>query len=1595
MLRIDQITAAIQKKENDAFDALLTTSTAEELNQFDQSGWTPLTLAAATENLYAATKLLEKNVNVDIGITQIKQPFSLETLHLHEILINIKPTLPGATAFYFANFHANIELMKLLIKFKANVNLTPSDIHSPLLGAIILQRNEAFDVIMTGNPNVNLTTLKTIPIFVAVENNNVKMVRALLEKNAKTDDIVEQHSLLASAAQKGYLEVGELLLAHSSLHKVNFKNGNASALNLAAKNGHGLFVKMLLKKGIKDQLPSNNPETYNILQTLGKEKKLNMIRAFLDSPRFAAQTDTAITPNSFDTHVLFTLAEFGTPIKLLKEIDNAIESDTQADYKISHQMAIILAKIVADNKITAFEHFDVFRGSFSFLTEWRSNYSKRANSFKDLASFRSLIATQKYFFHKQFGATKNKLTITSFVKIGTAARSELFKYFYESCIQINEATKAINPINLTQKQLSDYHEDLKVCLNQIVFFETLISKTETVGLAHKPEVMLKKLSDDARTAIETLIKKIKNPTVPQITEAAAIAFELKKANKLSQLSNAIKAGKNEEVETLITRYSKKEINEFDDNGWTPLMLATAVNNNHAAQKLLENGADANQPVKEIQQPFPTTKPIVIELIKLLNASDSPTKGIPPLYLAGLTDNLTLVSLLIKHHARVSFEDDRNYSLLLKALRENNAEAFSIIFNANAEFTTAVCKYKETIFAAVNLKCLRIVESLLKAGASPNAQPKDTSLIERAVTNDDIPMIELLVKYGVHIDGHADTTPLMLAAQGGNTKLVEFLLKNGANLFIKKSTTALHLAAENGHVETVHALLLVMKDDINTKNAEGYTALQLAGKHKHVNVINAFINPDQAKPNTPTNIRPDKKVPNVFYFEADSNKKPQPNIQLLTELAELGAPRELLKEITNFTKTNNAEQTIVISSSTVHSIAKIICDNPITTADTENYKVVLNFYRNWKTLHATALMQCKNEKDFHLFITHLKTIIPTKPSHTYPKNLLHTIFVLHSELMTDVFQAFSNMEFLIKIIDIKNLNDASLEIYLQDILFCETQLLKQCNDILTTNKYIKIDATSAEISKQARMATGTLRLNIAQEQENRLKAKNSKPHNTQKQKKSKKNVKNIPTIPIQTNTVSASRTATPPPQEPSYNELLAMLATTKARTQELEETLKQEQTSRDLAELKIIEMESETKKTSQQSIQQIDQYKKLIAQLQNDKTTLAQEKQAAELKQHQAETIAAAAEIKAQQSNDIKTKSIIQSAKQKQQMQAEIKKLSDDNAQLQKEKFEIESKLASSVKEATTAILDENTKLQFEKLKLRADLSSQQQMKVFATQITPPTHFFQKRNQQMLAQEITTIQQQLTSNPNVPISMLEQYSHHLDKWEELQQYPELLMNALLIRGEIESTLFSIKSKQENGATKAQRHLNIAIHCYNATLPHFAAQDNFEHTLHVLQMITKLHQEAKKCMLYALSSEPFVNLLNAQQSDAIKTRNTDALSKLSNNLISMANEDYLVADMMQLFMFKKLIQTELAKYHIEDDENKKDTCCEYILNTIFEMVNIISVVRKKCRPEHAFELDYELVQIGCQMEQLRDMLEPVAKKLFETTYTADDKSTFKYN
>ncbi|XP_020297141.1 uncharacterized protein LOC109861755 isoform X3 [Pseudomyrmex gracilis] len=155
------------------------------------------------------------------------------------------------------------QVIKLLLTngSKVNGNTDKFD-NTPLHFAVLNGDIEIVKMLLDRRANVNATTWQgTTPLHYAIENKKIEIAELLLNHGANVNASTKNGITFHSAAEKRYLQIDEHLVNHgiyiNSTYIYSFTPGN-TPLFLAVKRGHVDAVKMLMDRG------SNvNAETWN------------------------------------------------------------------------------------------------------------------------------------------------------------------------------------------------------------------------------------------------------------------------------------------------------------------------------------------------------------------------------------------------------------------------------------------------------------------------------------------------------------------------------------------------------------------------------------------------------------------------------------------------------------------------------------------------------------------------------------------------------------------------------------------------------------------------------------------------------------------------------------------------------------------------------------------------------------------------------------------------------------------------------------------------------------------------------------------------------------------------------------------------------------------------------------------------------------------------------------------------------------------------------------------------------------------------------------------------------------------------------------
>jgi ankyrin repeat protein len=296
---------------------------------------------------------------------------------------------------------------------------------------------------------------------------------------------------------------------------------------------------------------------------------------------------------------------------------------------------------------------------------------------------------------------------------------------------------------------------------------------------------------------------------------AASAFSVSSEPASNQaLLDAIADGGPERVQSLLERGA--DVNARDADGTTVLMHAVVTADVDLMKTLLDKGADPNA---------------------------KNTAGATALMWA--VGDFSKVRLLVERGADVNARARSGFTpLLIAANSEATAETIELLLKKGAKADAATNSGYSAVMAAAGIGDPAIVDLLLRHGA--NARAKNVagySALHAAAFGGSPEVVKLLLDGGADADPKDNSqgrTPLIWAAQRGQSGIVRQLLRHGASVNARETlagTTALMNAAaeQSGNAATVEALL-AQGADTSTKDFTGATALDWADRQGYAATI---------------------------------------------------------------------------------------------------------------------------------------------------------------------------------------------------------------------------------------------------------------------------------------------------------------------------------------------------------------------------------------------------------------------------------------------------------------------------------------------------------------------------------------------------------------------------------------------------------------------------------------------------------------------------------------------------------------------------------------------------------------------------------------
>ncbi|XP_072354829.1 kinase D-interacting substrate of 220 kDa-like isoform X1 [Scyliorhinus torazame] len=232
------------------------------------------------------------------------------------------------------------------------------------------------------------------------------------------------------------------------------------------------------------------------------------------------------------------------------------------------------------------------------------------------------------------------------------------------------------------------------------------------------------------------------------------------------------------------------------------------------------------------------------LEKYKDVDERNESGQTPLMLAAEQGNLEIVQELLKRGANCNLEDADNWTALISAAKEGYLEIVSELFNFNANLEHRDMGGWTALMWAAYKGHTEISRLLLEKGANPNITGQYSVYpIIWAAGRGHHEIVELLLQHGakVNCSDKYGTTPLIWAARKGHLQCVKHLLEMGADVDQEgaNSMTALIVAVKGGYTEGVKELLNC-NPNVNLTDKDGNTALMIAAKEGHIEIVQDLL-----------------------------------------------------------------------------------------------------------------------------------------------------------------------------------------------------------------------------------------------------------------------------------------------------------------------------------------------------------------------------------------------------------------------------------------------------------------------------------------------------------------------------------------------------------------------------------------------------------------------------------------------------------------------------------------------------------------------------------------------------------------------------------
>ncbi|XP_062537231.1 uncharacterized protein LOC134205710 [Armigeres subalbatus] len=264
------ICIAAEKGHTEIVKLLL--SKGAKTNALNEKWWTPLLIAASGGHSEIVISLIDAGANIELpehifGETAVHVAALYGKVDVLRILIEKKAEIDvrnsfGNTPLYFAASNGHTDVVDLLIEKGADTELTVQSNGTAMHAAAFYGEVEVLNALIAKKANIHAKDeYGWTPLHTAAERGHLDAVNLLIEKGADTERSTESDgTAMHVAASKGRVDVLNTLIAKDA--KINAQNNKGwTPLHSAAENGHIDALILLIDKGADTELSKKSSGT--------------------------------------------------------------------------------------------------------------------------------------------------------------------------------------------------------------------------------------------------------------------------------------------------------------------------------------------------------------------------------------------------------------------------------------------------------------------------------------------------------------------------------------------------------------------------------------------------------------------------------------------------------------------------------------------------------------------------------------------------------------------------------------------------------------------------------------------------------------------------------------------------------------------------------------------------------------------------------------------------------------------------------------------------------------------------------------------------------------------------------------------------------------------------------------------------------------------------------------------------------------------------------------------------------------------------------------------------------------------------------------